>query len=289
MKICPSCSARFSSSDWHCPACGGDVAAENGVMLFAPEIARESTGFNPGYYAELARLEAGNFWFRARNRLIVQTLRKCFPHAGRFLEVGCGTGYVLSGVAQAFPNMTLVGSELFPQGLAFAANRVPHASMIQMDARAIPFQREFDVIGAFDVLEHVEEDERVLLQMHQAVVDGGSIMLTVPQHRFLWSRQDEYACHVRRYSAKELRDKVERAGFSVTRMTSFVTFLLPLMYLARRRKRAAGMEFDPLEELRIGGFVNAALSAVLTIEATMIGLGVSLPAGGSLLMIAMKK
>lgn len=258
-------------------------------MLFAPEIARESEGFNPDYYAELARLEAENFWFRARNRLIVQTLHESFPRAGRFLEVGCGTGYVLSGLAQAFPQMSLVGSELFPQGLVFAANRVPHATVIQMDARDIPFEREFDVIGAFDVLEHIEEDERVLGQMHQAVVDGGGIILTVPQHRFLWSRQDEYACHVRRYSAKELRDKVERAGFSVTRMTSFVTFLLPLMYLARRRKRAAGMEFDPLEELRIGGLMNVALSAVLRIEAALIGLGISLPAGGSLLMIAMKK
>jgi len=258
-------------------------------MLFAPEIARGSTGFNPSYYAELARLEAGNFWFRARNRLILQTLRKFFPDARRFLEVGCGTGYVLSGVARNFPHMALVGSELFPQGLAFAASRVPHAAMIQMDATAIPFEREFDVIGAFDVLEHVEEDERVLAQMHQAVADGGGIILTVPQHRFLWSRQDEYACHVRRYSAKELRDKVERAGFSVTRMTSFVTFLLPLMYLARRRKRSADMDFDPLEELRIGGLMNFALGAVLRIESGLIGLGVSLPAGGSLLMIAMKK
>lgn len=289
MKICPACYQRFTSEDWRCPSCRQEAPFEDGIRLFAPEIARQSTSFNPDFYSELAELEAANFWFRVRNRLIMLVLKKYFPCVEKLLEVGCGTGFVLSGIARTFPKISLSGSDLLPQGLQFAAARVPDADLFQMDAKAIPFEREFDVIGAFDVLEHIEEDERVLGQMHQAVVAGGGIILTVPQHRFLWSRQDEYACHVRRYSAKELRDKVERAGFTVTRMTSFVTFLLPLMYLARRRKRAVGMQFDPLEEMRIGGLLNAALTSVLNIEAAIIGWGLSLPAGGSLLMIAMKK
>ena len=65
-----------------------------------------------------------------------------------------------------------------------------------MDARRIPFEDEFDVIGAFDVLEHIKEDEQVLVQMHRAVKSGGGIMLTVPQHMFLWSEQDVQAHHV---------------------------------------------------------------------------------------------
>ncbi len=289
MKICPTCQSRFDAVDWCCPACGAEVAMLNGIWHFAPGFIEEGAGFNPAYYGELAQLESANFWFSARNRLLIQMLGLYFPHSRKLLELGCGTGYVLSGIAKAFPHMSLAGSELFAEGLPFAAHRVPAASMFQMDARKIPFENEFDVVGAFDVLEHIEEDERVLSQMHQAVATGGGIMLTVPQHRFLWSQQDEFACHVRRYEAADLRRKVEHAGFEVIRMTSFVSLLLPLMYLARHRKQLVDKSFDPLTELRIDGLMNAVLKTVLNFEVSLIRAGLSLPVGGSLVLIAMKR
>ena len=288
MKVCLSCEQRYEGDDWQCPACGFAVANEQGILKFAPGIARDGIGFNPAHFAELAQLESTNFWFRARNALLIHLLRTYIPEARKLLELGCGTGFVLSGIANAFPQLAVSGSELFAEGLSFAAERVRGAKLFQMDARAIPFENEFDVIGAFDVLEHIEEDERVLAQMHQAVVPGGNIILTVPQHRFLWSQQDDFACHVRRYEAADLLSKVERAGFSVRRMTSFVSLLLPVMYLARRRKRVGGKNFDPADELRIGGVVNAVAKAVLDFEIVLIRAGVSLPVGGSLVMIASK-
>ena len=289
MKICPSCHTRFDAVDWRCPVCGAEVTTLNGICHFAPGLIEEGAGFNPAYYGELAQLESANFWFSARNRLLIQMLGSYFPHGRKLLELGCGTGYVLSGIAEAFPHVALAGSELFAEGLPFASRRVPAASMFQMDARAIPFENEFDVVGAFDVLEHIDEDERVLSQMHQAVATGGGIMLTVPQHRFLWSQQDEYACHVRRYEAADLRRKVEGAGFEVVRMTSFVSLLLPVMYLARHRRRSFNKPFDALEELRIGGLTNAVLKTVLNFEVSLIRAGLSFPAGGSLILIAMKR
>jgi len=96
------------------------------------------------------------------------------PGVPLFLEIGCGTGHVLSGVARAYPGTKIYGSELFPAGLAFAAEREPAADFMQMDARHIPFIDEFDVIGAFDVLEHIKEDEQVLAQMYSALKPGGS-------------------------------------------------------------------------------------------------------------------
>jgi SAM-dependent methyltransferase len=185
----------------------------NGYLSFAPEQARSSEGFQPHHFAELAQAEAGNFWFRSRNRLIIWALQRFFPKARNFLEIGCGTGFVLAGLAEANPNLEMSGSEIYSTGLGYAADRVKCAALFQMDARDIPFESEFDVIGAFDVLEHIEEDEAVLEQVFRAVTPGGGIMLTAPQHRFLWSQQDEYACHVRRYEAKELSNKVEKAGF----------------------------------------------------------------------------
>jgi len=80
---------------------------------------------------------------------------------------------VLSGIADEFPDTNLHGSEIFVAGLAFAAARQPAVNFVQVDARNIPFVNEFDVIGAFDVLEHVKEDSEVLSQMYQATRKRG--------------------------------------------------------------------------------------------------------------------
>lgn len=76
---------------------------------------------------------------------------------------------MLSGIAETHPIMSLTGSEVFLEGLSYALPRVLAAKFIQMDARNIPFVEEFDAIGAFDVLEHIEEDEAVLSQLHRAL------------------------------------------------------------------------------------------------------------------------
>lgn len=260
---------------------------KNGFPSFAPELATNE-GFRDDLFAELARLEAKNFWFRARNRLIQWALRRYFPEARNFLEVGCGTGFVLAGVAEALPQIKLCGSEISSAGLAHAARRVAGVELFQMDARAIPFRDEFDVIGAFDVLEHIHEDDAVLREMYCAVRPGGGIVLTVPQHAFLWSRADAHACHVRRYTARDLTAKVEAAGFQVERMTSFVSLLLPLMMASRMRQPVANESYDPLAELKIGGVLNAVLEKIMDAEQLAIRAGLNFAAGGSLLMIARK-
>lgn len=286
MKACLACGQRFEADDWHCPGCGHFPEWCNGYLTFSPELAETNDGFDAGYFTLLARLEAGNFWFRSRNRLLIWALREYFPHASSFLEIGCGTGFVLSGIRREFPGLALSGSEIFSKGLAFAEKRVPGVTLFQMDARHIPFESEFDVIGAFDVLEHIEEDDAVLLQMFQATRPCGGILLTVPQHRFLWSGVDEYSFHKRRYTRKELIEKVERAGFEMIRATSFVFFLLPLMLLSRMKQRRSKDDRDPLAEYRIAHLLNMALERVLEIERLLIERGFSFPAGGSLLVAA---
>src|SRR5215203_1763502 len=214
MKLCTSCGGGFESLSWQCPHCSRMPEVIDGRFAFAPELARESEGFEADYFARLAEQEAGNFWFRSRNRLLIWALERYFPNAKSFLEIGCGTGFVMSGLRKAFPNLVLSGSEVFSEGLGFAAARLPGVELFQMDARRIPFREEFDLIGAFDVIEHIKQDEEVLAQMFQSTRKGGGILITVPHHQFLWSPVDEFARHVRRYETRELRDKVERAGFS---------------------------------------------------------------------------
>jgi SAM-dependent methyltransferase len=125
-----------------------------------------------------------NFWFRARNRLIQWALRRYFPEARNFLDVGCGTGFVLSGVAAALPWINLFGREICSAGLEHAARRIARFELFQMDARAIPFRDKFDVIGAFDVLEHIHEDKRFCVRCFVPFAPVEAYLLPFPSMLF---------------------------------------------------------------------------------------------------------
>jgi SAM-dependent methyltransferase len=243
-------------------------------------------GFDPAAFKTLAGLEERHFWFRARNRLICSELQRDFPDAHSMLEVGCGTGFVLQGLAACMPDLELTGTDLYPDGLEFARRRVD-ADLRQMDAREIPHEQEFDVIGAFDVIEHIAEDELALREMRKALRPGGGLLLTVPQHPWLWSEFDELSHHQRRYTRAELVGKVREAGFVVHRVTSFVTLLLPAIALERLRpRRWRGRSLE--EQLRVPALLNRVFEGVMSLELALIRRGVSLPAGGSLLVSAVR-
>jgi SAM-dependent methyltransferase len=286
MKLCLSCGEQFESNDWRCPRCGLSPETINGYLAFSPDLADENVFFSIEYFNQLFRLEAKHFWFTSRNRLLVWAFHHYFPHARIFLEIGCGTGFVLYSLRQEFKNLILSGSDIFIDALEFAKKRLPDISLYQMDAHNIPFDGEFDVIGAFDILEHIDEDDAILRQMFRAIKPGGGIIITVPQHRFLWSVVDEYSFHKRRYTRKELLEKIERAGFAIKRATSFVSFLLPLLLLSRLKWRKSKTKFDPLTELKIGHFLNFTLEMVMGIERRLIERGYSFPVGGSLIVVA---
>jgi SAM-dependent methyltransferase len=246
------------------------------------------SGFPAESFARLAAREDGNYWFHARNRLIVWALRRHFPRMRDYLEVGCGTGYVLSAVEAAFPAATTTGGEAHLAGLACAARRVRRSRLLQMDAASIPFRDELDAVGCFDVLEHIEDDRCVLAQCFLALRRGGGIVLTVPQHPFLWSAADEYAKHVRRYTRSELLGKLREAGFHPLLVTSFVTLLLPAMLASRVRRRHLDADYDPDAEFAVGRVANALLEGVLDFERQLIRFSLRFPFGGSLLVVAKK-
>ena len=291
MIRCLACQSIFNGSGKivTCMKCGWTPPEIEGFKAFASELAAAGGGFEPEYFQDLVELEADNFWFQSRNKLLLWALSRYSPRFQSLLEVGCGTGYVLAGIAKAFPNASLSGSEIFAEGLKFAAQRLPSASLAQMDARRIPFVEEFDVVCAFDVLEHIEDDELVLSQMYAALKDHGTLIITVPQHRWLWSTIDEYSHHFRRYTHSELRDKVEMAGFEVVRSTSFVTLLLPAMAASRiLRKEKPLSEINVRSELQLHPLLNYIFNKMLSFEISAIRVGTNLPVGGSRLLIARK-
>lgn len=285
MTVCLRCERAASAWSRACPHCGYSPPEVDGFPVFAPDVGA-GAGFEPHYFPQLARVEDSHFWFRSRSRLVVDAVRRYFPGARSVLEIGCGVGAVLAVLRRDLPGVEVWGSDLFVEALRFAARRVPDARLLQCDARRVPFADEFDVICALDVLEHVAEDELVLGQLRRAVRPGGGIVLTVPQHRALWSAADQYARHQRRYSKRELIGKVSRAGLEVVRVTSFVSTLLPAIWLRRLIAARSLERFDPMAEFRVPRWLNAALGALLALERQAIRLGATLPAGGSLLLVA---
>ncbi len=242
--------------------------------------------FPPSYFAQLAEIESSNWWFRSRNRLLLWILHRKIGKFENFLEVGCGTGFVLECIAKSFPYVEISGAEYYEEGLEFAKTRIPSANFKKLDITKMSDRESYDVIGAFDVIEHIEEDQKSLINLAHALKPTGKLIISVPQHQWLWSATDEASCHVRRYSSKELSAKLQAAGLKIDYQSSFISLLLPLMVVSR--KRSSNVKVDPMEELKMSKALNLALETIMSLELFLLRVGVRFPFGGSLLIVASK-
>lgn len=287
MNRCPACGAPDIVRR-RCARCGFEPVELEGFLAYAPELAAGGPGYDPRHFEVLASLEAEHFWFQARNQLILSAFAHHFRSASSYLEVGCGTGFVLQAMSTAFPSLAVSASELFVEGLRFASLSNPRARLFQMDATRLPFDSSFDVIGAFDVLEHIEDDARAAAELFRATKTGGGVVLTVPQHAWLWSAQDEAAHHCRRYRPGQLEALLVAAGFRIADSQSFVSLLLPAMLAVRRLGSAPATKLDPYREFRLPRWLNHTCRQIMRVELALIEAGSRFPVGGSRLVVARK-
>jgi SAM-dependent methyltransferase len=264
-----------------------------GFECYAPELAISNEDFPTEGFEVLFKNEEQNFWFISRNQVILSLFRRFTPISeAQFLEIGCGTGYVLKAIAED-QSHKVTGAEIHVQGLMFARKRLPHVKLIQLDATRMPFSSTFDAIGAFDVLEHITEDELVMAEVRKALKPGGHFYITVPQYPWMWSYLDDVAFHKRRYTRTELKRKLEKAGYEVKYIGSFVFALFPAMVLSRLFKKeskdAQKNQEKIVEEFNIPRWMNQLFRFILKIDVTLIKWGIQLPFGGSLVAVAQNK
>lgn len=256
--------------------------------------------YDPAFFAMLFAIEDQHFWFRARNRVLATLLQQVtapLPPTYRMLEVGCGTGNTVRVAEQVCTPSRVTGMDLFREGLYFARQRVT-CGLVQGDMHRPPFRQPFDIIGLFDVLEHLPDDRAVLHDLWHMLTTTGTLLLTVPAFPSLWSYFDEVSCHYRRYTAHDLQMKLVDAGYDVTYLTHYMATIVPLVWGGRQLASVLPQRTgDPVRaararaqhDLRIYPGVNTLLAYALEQEAKLIAQRRVLPIGTSLLAVATKR
>lgn len=293
--LCRQCAAaiplaaapRWLDADLSCAACGWAPARHEGYPVLDPALAEAGSDYDPAGFARLAAAERWHFWFAPRARLLARLVARHFPAATSFLEVGCGTGYVTAAIAAERGWDRLMGAEVSALGLSEAQRLLPPTvELMQLDARDMPFRSAFDVIGCFDVLEHIEDDATVLRGFAAALRPGGGVVLSVPQHMWLWSGADVHAQHKRRYARGELEAGCRAAGLEVVASLSYATLTLPLMLASRLLSGRVSDAQGAAEELHPPAWLNALLRGLLRAEVGLSLAGLHLPVGGSRVVVA---
>ena len=263
----------------------------DGFRCYAPDRALACTDYPSEGFAVTAEIEAGSFWCRSRNRVLGDVVRG-FADASRgldMLEIGCGIGGVVSELRRV-DRLRLTASDIYLDGLRYARSRFPDVDFIQLDATSMPFRSEFDIVGAFDVLEHIDDDEQVMRGVHDALRPGGLFIVTVPQHPWMWSSIDVVVRHKRRYTRADLLRKLRAARFEIVFCSSFVTVLLPAMAASRMVARMRRQRRDDREafssEVTLPPIANRICDRMMRIDEAVLRARISLPFGGSLLAVA---
>ena len=260
-----------------------------------------TSSFDETYFEKLYQIEDRHFWFRARQAIVsvlTEQITANYPPGYRVMEIGCGTGNLLKTLESTCRNGIVFGLDLFWEGLAFAQQRTI-AGLIQARAETMPFSKsQFDLIGVFDVLEHLENDEDILTSIQQILKPGGKLLVTVPAHGDLWGSFDMISHHQRRYQTSDLTQKLVRSGFAIEYLSECMQVLYPLAKL--RRKAPILLETLSVEEeiksrkrtsqeLSIIPVINEIAFQVLKMELRQIKQRKSIARGTSIIAIARKE
>ena len=234
-------------------------------------------------YDAMAELDQRHWWYRARREVVAALIRRrARPPAGaRILEIGCGTGHNLAMLG-AFG--TVEGLEVDPAARAIAERRLGREVMSAPLPRLAGVPRgAYDLVGAFDVIEHVADDSAALGAIAALLKPGGRLVATVPAHQWMWSAHDVVNHHQRRYSKRALAELIRRSPLRLEAVGYFNSLLFPLAVAGRLASRLSGKEDSDLSLPPRP--LNAALERMFAAERHLIG-RVALPPGLSLFAVA---
>ena len=239
-------------------------------------------------YPILFRVEQSHWWHIGRRRILAdfvsQICRGVTDRKPRILDVGCGTGanlLMLSQYGEA------EGVDISEDALAFCRER--GLDKVKLGAgEELPYEdATFDLVTAFDVVEHMDDDLAGLKEMRRVLRPGGHALIFVPTFMFLWGLQDDVSNHRRRYRLPELRRVLEQAGFEIERSSyANITFFMPIL-LIRKLMRLTGIKAATENNINVPA-LNGLLGWMLGAESAVLRY-INLPFGVSGLCVARVK
>ena len=236
------------------------------------------------------QVEDTSYWFAHRNACILSVVQQ-FPPGGTFYDIGGGNGFVALELQNAGLDVALIE----PGSGARNAVKRGVKNVIQAtlgDAGLQP--QSLMAAGAFDVVEHIEDDAGFLISIRRLLVPGGRFYCTVPAMKACWSGEDIHAGHYRRYSRKSLTALMRQAGLEVEFVTSFFSWLiLPVLvwralpFLIRGSKAATLGAVEAVQaDHRLPAVLSGIARPVHAWEASRLRRRRSIPFGTSLLCVA---
>lgn len=203
---------------------------------------------------KLAELEDAHWWYRERRHLLATAIRDLVP--GRALDVGAAGG----GNTRVLRDhgWDAAALEYGVEGAQVAHGR--GLATLRADATSLPLADDsLELVTAFDVLEHLLDDDAAVREVHRVLKPTGTYLVAVPADPRLWSAHDEAVDHVRRYTRATLTALLERGGFDVQHIMSWNVLLRPVVAL--RRKVRTGSDLEELHPI-----VNLGLRTIITAE-----------------------
>ena len=239
-------------------------------------------------YERMHAVEDRMWWYRGLRTLVAGQLARGLVRShtsGPLLDAGCGTGGMLARLGAAVAGHPTLGLEYDPlaASLAAAKSRRPVASG---SVNEMPVgDASLGAYLSLDVLCHGGVDPaRALAEARRCLKPGAIAVFNLPAYDWLLSAHDKRVHNVRRFHRGQARALLAGHGFRILRSTYWNSLLFPLMLLHRL---VGGGDAD--SDVRdYPGWLDALFSAALAIERAAISVGLSLPFGGSLLIVAQR-
>jgi len=175
------------------------------------------------------KIEEQSFWFKHRNDCLIEVFKR-FPPEGTLFDVGGGNGFVSLALKNSGFDTIIVEPGI--EGARNAKQRGLDPVICSTLEGAEFKENAIPAMGMFDVLEHIEDDVGFLRKTCALLKKNGRLYLAVPAHKILWSTEDDFAGHYRRYALGELTKKLESIGFEIDYASYFFSLLpLPIFLL----------------------------------------------------------
>jgi SAM-dependent methyltransferase len=233
-------------------------------------------------YDRMRLVERDHWWFAARREILADRIaRMTLPPDAEILEVGCGTGGNLEMLSRFGRVRAIEPDEDSRLYAARGGVRVEHGLLPD----GLPaYEAGLDLVAAFDVIEHVDEDAASVAALGALLKPGGRFIATVPANAWMWSRHDVLHHHKRRYDLAGFRRLFEAAGLEVTQATHFNSLLFPPIAAVRLVKQWTRSDTGDDDAMPSAG-VNALLRSIFAAETGLID-RFDLPFGVSILLTA---